>query len=427
MAYFDTTWYVNFGDGSTTGHFAVAKRPQNTAVVAGQLVRQFTAPTVGNERVFVCIVAGTTANVADATWVLTRGAKTTDGTATWQEVTGISAVNGDLTNTTSWTAMKAVGTPSLGVIIKRNNGASYQICTTAGTLGTAEPAFSDTAGVTTTETAGTNVWTSLGPVGNFTGGQAPHARMANALTTNWFAAGHTLFVGGNHAETSTAAITISPLGSTTTVNKIICHDQAGSYPPSSSNLATTATISTTAAQSITFSPAAGSVTYFYGLTFRAGVGQASVVFISFSGSNGAWMYFDACSLRLATTSASSYLELCNISYNTLVFNNTTVSFASVSQYIQLKTVNFIWQNTGAVLVAGSAAPTSLLGQAGTSGNRSSCLLEALDLSQMTGSLYSHSGTSVSDFLIKDCKLNAAATVTTPINPGVTVQLVRSSA
>src|SRR4249920_1584552 len=130
MAYYDTTWYTNAGDQSTTGHYAVAKRPQNAAVAAGQLVRQFTAPAINSERVFICIVAGTTANTTDATWTLTRGAKSTDGTATWQEVTGASAVNGDLTNTPSWSGVTGgIATAiSLGVIIKRNNAASYWIC-----------------------------------------------------------------------------------------------------------------------------------------------------------------------------------------------------------------------------------------------------------------------------------------------------------
>src|SRR5262245_51346784 len=125
MAFYDTTWYCNAGDQSTTGYYAVTKRPQNTAVAAGVIRRQFTAPAVGSERCFVCIVAGTTANVTDATWTTTRGAKTTDGTATWQECTGASAVNGDATNTPTWATAKAAGVPTLGAIIKRNNGASY--------------------------------------------------------------------------------------------------------------------------------------------------------------------------------------------------------------------------------------------------------------------------------------------------------------
>src|SRR5580765_6309928 len=117
MAFYDVNWYCN-----SVGYAAVTMRPQNTAVAAGVVRRQFTAPAVGSERCFVCIVAGTTANVTDATWVLTRGAKTTDGSVTWQECTGASAVNGDATNTATWATAKATGTPTLGAIIKRNNG-----------------------------------------------------------------------------------------------------------------------------------------------------------------------------------------------------------------------------------------------------------------------------------------------------------------
>src|SRR4029077_18042808 len=120
MAFADTTWYCNAGNQSTTGYYAVTVRPQNTAVAAGVVRRQFTAPAVNSERCFVCIVAGTTANTTDATWTLTRVAKMTDGTATWQECTGAAAVNGDATNTPTWAAVKAAGLPSQGTIIKRN-------------------------------------------------------------------------------------------------------------------------------------------------------------------------------------------------------------------------------------------------------------------------------------------------------------------
>ena len=30
-------WYTHYGDGSTTGYYAVTKRPQNSAVSAGAL------------------------------------------------------------------------------------------------------------------------------------------------------------------------------------------------------------------------------------------------------------------------------------------------------------------------------------------------------------------------------------------------------
>ena len=263
MAFADTTWYANAGDQSTTGHYAVAKFAASTAYSAGQLVRQLTAPAVGSERVFVVIVAGTSST--EPSWTVTRGAKNTSGTVTFQECTGAAAMNGDLTNTPNWTTQKATGTPTLGAIIQRNSGASYQICSTAGTLGASEPAFSNTAGTTTTE--GTTTWTSLGPISNFTGGQAPFARLASACANTWFAAGNTVYVGDNHAESQATIINIQPNGSGTTLSKILCNNHSGSYPPAASDLTTGATISVTGAANMTFSPAAAGAFYIYGLTF----------------------------------------------------------------------------------------------------------------------------------------------------------------
>jgi hypothetical protein len=427
LAFYDTTWYCNAGDQSTTGHYAVAKRPQNTAVVAGQLVRQFTAPAVGSERVFICIVAGTTANVTDATWVLTRGAKTTDGTATWQECTGASAVNGDATNTVNWTAAKAAGTPTLGAIIKRNSGASYWICSTAGSMGASEPSWpNDIAG--TTQADGTTTWTCLGVVSNFIGGQAPHARLANACATNWFAVGNTLYVGDNHTESQATAITINPPVIDAGISRIICHNHSGSYPPASSDLMTTATVSTTANVGINlFTTNVGPV-YFYGLTFKAVVGASGNASINIGNTNPGnnWLYFDNCSFWLASTTGTGVINIMGgaaIS-GVVVFNNTSVKFAAVGQGITVYSAVFVWQNTAPALVSGSAAPSTAL----LSGNSFTLnvVLEALDLSAVTSSLFNipSSAYAFGNVLIKDCKLNASATVTTPTNSAITVQLVR---
>jgi hypothetical protein len=423
MAFYDTTWYCNAGDQSTTGHYAVAKRPQNAAVAAGQLVRQFTAPAVGSERVFICIVAGTTANVTDATWVLTRGAKTTDGTATWMEVTGMSAVNGDAVNTPTWAQAKAINVPSLGAIIKRNSGTSYQICTTAGSMAASEPAFSDTAGAITAD--GTSVWTSLGVVGNFTGGAAPHARLNNAFATSWWAAGHTIYVGDNHVESQATAITIAPSLTTTTISRVLCHNRSGSYPPTTNDLRTTATISTSAAANINLSWTNGTF-YIYGIAFKVGVGQAGNCSIFLSTIN-AWSYFDNCSLQIATTFAGQSTISFGSTNNvcTFVLNNTTMYFGSTSQRVDLNQVQFIWQNTGQVLAAGSVVPTVLM-ISSSAGQQRSLVLEALDLSQLTGTLVAASGGStMGNTVIKDCKLNAAVVPITPITAGETLQLVRS--
>jgi hypothetical protein len=418
MAFYDQVFYANAGDQSTTGYYSVAKRPQNTAVAAGQIVRQFTAPAVGSERCFICIIAGTTANVTDATWVITRGAKTTDGTATWQECTGASAVNGDLTNTPTWTQAKAIGNPTLGAIIQRNNGASYWICSTAGTLGASEPAWANnTAG--TTQTDNTVTWTCLGVVGNFTGGGAAFARLG---ATNLSAtAGNTIYVGDNHAESQTTAIAIQPTLSQTTVTKIICHNHSGSYPPTASDLATTATISTTAAVAINLNMTAGAI-YVYGLTFIAGVGQSSTIPAVNFALNMAYCLFEACVFKLATTGSSAVINLGTSTGGVLTWNNCQVSFGAIGQSITIGTDSFTWQNTAQVLATGSTVPTILLGQ--TTGNLGNVILETLDLSQWA-SIFQSIQTSIGNWVVKDCKLNASATFPTPINTGQVIQVIRA--
>jgi hypothetical protein len=302
---------------------------------------------VGSERCFICTVAGTTANVTDATWVLTRGAKTTDGTVTWMECTGQAALNGDLTNTTTWTAVKAATPAVLGQIIKRSNNASYQICTTAGAMSASEPAFSDTAGVTTTDT--TAVWTSLGAVGSYTGGMAPHARLASAFTSTWFIAGNTIYVSSNHAETQSTAITLTPLvASGLAINKIICHNVAGPYPPTS--VATGATVTTTGSSAITISANAGGNLYMYGVTLSAGTGTGQSLFLTTN--SGSWFYFDNCVLKIPGTSGN-FIQVGGGNAGTITFNNVQVSFGAVANGLNFDSNStFVWQSTGPVLFTG---------------------------------------------------------------------------
>ena len=140
MALVDNAFYVD-----SVGYAAVTPWAALTAVAAGALVRQLATPALNSERVFVCIIAGTTL-ASEPSWTLTRGAKTAEAAGpTWQECTGIAALNGDAVNTPTWTI---TATPpggvkntsvTLGQVIKRDNGASYQICTTAGTAGNGAP------------------------------------------------------------------------------------------------------------------------------------------------------------------------------------------------------------------------------------------------------------------------------------------------
>jgi len=420
MAFFDLAWYTNFGDGATTGYYAVTQWSAGATIAAGAMRRQLAAPAVGSERVFVCIVAGTTSNPTEPTWVITRGGKTTDNTVTWQECTGATAVNGDLTNTPNWTTVKGLAV-TLGQIIKRNNGASYQICSTAGTAGSgAEPAFSDTAGTTTADN--TITWTSLGAVGNFTGGQAPHARLANALATNWGIDGNTYFVGDNHAETQTAAMTLSGSATHNIPDLVYCHNHSGPYPPTT--VTTGASISTTLTGQLNIN----SDFYFYGITFSAGSGATGTI-IGIGSGNPSTLVFDTCTFALGSTSATRTIDVGAVSGATYVeWRNCSVKFGATGQSIVLnfQTTTFVWKATTTVLAAGSSTPTSLLiSNSGPSSGPVS--IEGCDFSSISGTLFgSTAGTGLSQQLVaKDCKLNASAAFTTPTSPtGLNIDLIR---
>jgi hypothetical protein len=424
MAFYDTTWYCNAGDQSTTGYYAVTKWATGATIAAGALRRQNAAPAVNSERVFACIVAGTTHATTEPTWVITRGAKTTDNTVTWQECTGASAVNGDLTNTPSWTGVTGgIATAiTLGAIIKRNNVASYWICSTAGTTGTSEPAWAnDTAG--TTRTDGTVTWSCLGVVGNFTGGQAPHARINPACATNWFAPGNTVYIGDNHAESQATTINITPTTTTNSVNRILCHNHAGNYPPASTDLTTGASISTTASASINFSPSPGFF-YVYGLAFLAGVGGSNNAFINLSPVNALYS-FERCLFKLSTTLGAPLISLGSNNAGAVTWNNCTVYFGHVNQFIDVETTNFTWQNTGQVLASGSLVPSvnGLMGNT-VAARLSSIVLESLDLSQLTGPVFGVGICEFGNWTAKDCKLNASTSFVTPFFSGQTLQFVR---
>src|SRR4029453_17975362 len=164
--------------------------PTSTAVAAGVLRRQSATPTVGNERGFACIVAGTTSGTGPSPWIMTKGAKTTDGGVTWQECTGQPGLNGDTTNCPSWPLSTAY---ALGQVIKGVTNSVLFICSTAGTSGGSEPSWSTTAGQTTTDN--TVTWTSLGAASGFTAFMCPFARLQSAYAANWMTAGEPALSG----------------------------------------------------------------------------------------------------------------------------------------------------------------------------------------------------------------------------------------
>jgi hypothetical protein len=411
-------WYIrDNAPTSTVGWSAVTAWSTGASKAAGALIRQSATPSVGNERVFVAIVAGTTHASTEPTWTVTKGAKTTDNASiTWQECTGQPGVNGDLGNTPTWLQNKNTSV-SLGHIVQRASAGSLQIVSTAGTTGNgSEPSFSDTAGVTTSDN--TVTWTSLGAPSNFTAWMAPHARLTNAYTTNWGAAGHTFYVGDDHAETQSTAISLSNPGTLSSPTYTYSMNHAASFPLGSGNLLAGATATITGGGTFSIN---GAACYYYGITFAASGSNSGVQSLS-----GSLLQLDTCAIKKTSTSNN------NISFGSsrIDFINTTMQFGSVSDTIQISNARFTWKNTASAL-AGAIFPTNMFNPSGTGGGIIVC--EGVDLSAMsTGKnlILSQSNAGAYDFHFIDCRLGSAVSIenASPIGPiGQRVYVTRSAA
>jgi hypothetical protein len=420
MALVDNAWYVDYGNGSSTGYYAVTAWAALTTRSAGALCRQLAAPAVGSERVFVLVAGNVASGAAEPTWVITRGGKTTDATETWQEATGIAALNGDFSaNTPLWSNASIKNTAiTLGQVITNVAGTIVLICTTAGTAGNgAEPSWATytTAGATTVDNGAT--WTNIGVVGNFTGWQAPHARLANAFTATWGQAGNSFFVASEHAETQATSITLTSPGLVATVCPVECVTKT-TVPPVATT--TGATISTTVVSNITCSGFA----YVDGVAFSGGNGSSAST-VTFN----SWIINNS-SVTLNSTSVASAIAVSNTNSapNGVSWNNVTTKFGATGQNIVCGGSPFYWKNTASAVNAGGSIPTTLFTQ--VNARAVSVFLQAVDLSALgTGKTIvgtpGVNGGAVQTFL-QDCKLGASVTVAaTPTTYGQNTFVIRS--
>lgn len=419
MALVDNAWYIHFGNGSSTGYYAVPVWSNHTAV-AGEIIRQATAPAVGSERCFVCTTAGATGAV-EPTWTTTRGALNTSSAAVYQECTGIAGLNGDLTNTPNWTTVKNTAV-TLGQVIQRNSGGSLQICTVAGTASNgAEPSFSNTAGVTTTD--GGVTWTSLGAPGGFTIWSAPHARLANAYAANWGQAGNDFYDCDAGAETQAAAMTLTSPGAATgsKPTRTLSVRAASSAPPVAADLTTALAIVTTG----NFAMTLGGYGYFEGITFSAGSGAIAAA-MNVTTAAGL-QYYKNCTLKKAGTATNAaglaFGTTTAATYCDTVLDNTKLQFGATGDSISLRSGGFYWCNTPSA-IAGSTFPTTLFGS--SNNFATTALIEGVDLSALTGTIVG-AQSAASKFLFRNCKFNASATFSaTQTVPGAQVDLVNCS-
>jgi hypothetical protein len=257
------------------------------------------------------------------------------------------------------------------------------------------------------------------------GGAGTGADWANAFTTlagafSGKAAGDIFYVADDHAESQASAMTLTSPGTNASPCFVYCVLRSGgSVPPVSADLRTTATITTTGANTITL---AQQTTYLYGIIFSVGTGAVTSNFVANAG--GMRLFFEACALRKAGTSAAtSALNFSGGSGAIYALNNTTVQFGNTGDAINVGSASlFRWTNTSSA-VTGATIPTTGL----FSGlNGYTVLCEGVDLSALgSSSTIIRASTSGGLALLKDCKLGSSVTIAaTPTDPMSSISLIR---
>lgn len=253
------------------------------------------------------------------------------------------------------------------------------------------------------------------------GGSGTGADWANAFTTlagafSGKAAGDIFYVAHNHAESQASAMTLTSPGTAASPCFIYCVNSGGSVPPVSADLRTTATITTTGANSITFN---GQVAYYYGITFNSGSGATSTQLVFNSTSA---LVFEQCGLRKLGTSGSSTAINC-ASDTRLDLVNTTLQFGAATDAFRLGG-SFIWRGSSSSLTGAVTLTTGLFSTATTV--PTVALVEGVDLSALgsTSTIVRAAG-GPGQIVLKDVKLGSSVTVAAaPTNSRFATSLIR---
>jgi hypothetical protein len=254
-----------------------------------------------------------------------------------------------------------------------------------------------------------NVYVYSGAAGAGTGADWTNAYTTLAAAFAGGAAGDRFLLANDHAESQASALTLTPPGTAANPCQVICVNRAGSVPPVSADLATTATITTTGTNAITL---AGGYCYWYGITFNNATGSAAAPMAILSAA-GAYV-MQSCQLLHNSTSGSSTFAIGSTggSEQRLELIDTTLGFSHVSQTITLRCVRFIWSDTATPIKSGGAfvVPTNLFALGTRSGT---ARLEGLDLSTLgSGKNIVGANATAAEFYLSDCKIDSAVTVAT---------------
>lgn len=244
-----------------------------------------------------------------------------------------------------------------------------------------------------------------GAAGAGTGADWTNAYTTLAAALAGKAAGDVFYVSEDHAETQASAMTLTTPGTIANPTQVICVNHSGSVPPVSADLRTTATITTTGTNNITF--AGGNSAWYKGIIFNCGTGAGSAQIILPSVALFVGI-FENCSLRINSTGTGKIL-LGNGGVNNVYVEliNTTLSFGAVGQGLTVAGAVFRWRNTASALLG--TVPTTLFDW--TSARGGDVYIAGVDLSAAGSgkTIIGNSANTGSRAQLLDCKLNASVT------------------
>ena len=215
------------------------------------------------------------------------------------------------------------------------------------------------------------------------------------------AAGDTIYVSQNHAESTAASITMGFAGTIGSHTRIICGNDAAEPP---TTLATGATITTTGGSPINLNQGGGGL-FVYGLTFRPG--NLANINASFSliasVSPDSSVTLENCVIDMPNSSSSAFVVGSSGSSNgaesALVFKNTAISFiASGSRleiYAQFR------------MIGGSVSSTAAMNymvRSGAQGRASPLTFEGVDFSGLNAGTNLVQNAAIGNIVFKNCRL-----------------------
>lgn len=263
-------------------------------------------------------------------------------------------------------------------------------------------------------------WYISSTTGNDTNGGTSwadaRATMTGGLAIGGYAAGDTFYVAQDHAETQASVMTLTFKGTTAAPDRVICVNRLGSVPPVSADLrpptlaagvwTPTATVSTTAANSMTFT--GGAYVYIDGIVFQAGSGASVASLIINSGA----LYFKNSGLwKLSTAGGVTAINISggNAAANSVTLDNTSLKFGSTSDQLAVRSgIEFLWKNTASAIQG--AVPGTLINTA--SANVLSLItLDGVDLSAAgAGKNIFGTGTQNMRGRLSNCKLGTSVAI-----------------